>query len=226
MVISIKKTVFILISITLCFFIFYCKKTENPISQKSWTTEDKNLIINELNRTTNELMVEIEHLSEAQWNFRESPEKWSINEIVEHLEVQNELHFRQLTVVANIPAMPKFVPVVKDWDHYFSNYATDTLKRQAKWFLEPIGRFCSKAESVRAFKRVRHHLLEFVEKTDVDLRKHFSFSKNIQETPLNEIKPKEILDLHQLLLLGIAHTDRHLRQIRGIKKLPEYLNLE
>jgi hypothetical protein len=171
-------------------------------------------------------MNEIQDLSDIHWNFRESPERWSINEIVEHLEIQNELHFRQMIAVSNSPQMPQYITVVKDWDFHFTKYATDTLKRQAKWFLEPIGRFCSKEESVHAFNRTRAHLIEFVKNTKVDLRKHFSFSKKIDGKSLDEIKPKEIFDLHQLLLLGIAHTDRHLIQIKSIKENPNFKALK
>ncbi len=209
------------------FFInVHCENSTEATSEKLWTEEDRQWILDELNRTTNELMIKIEDLSDAQWNFRESPERWSINEIVEHLEIQNELHYRQIMVVSNSPQMLQYVSVTKDMDEIFSNYATDTLKRQAKPFLEPIGRFCSKAESIHAFNRARYLIVEFVKNTDVDLRKHFSFSNQIEGKSLDEIKPKEVFDLHQLLLLGIAHTDRHLRQIRAIKKHPNYIELQ
>lgn len=204
------------------FISLYCGNSNKITPEKLWSESDRKLIVDELNRTTNELMIEIENLSDAQWNFRESDERWTISEIVEHLELQNELHYRQIIVVANMPPMPKYLPATRGLDETFSNYATDTLKRQAKSFLEPIGRFCSKTESIYAFKRARNLLVEFVENTQVDLRKHFSFSKPIGNKNINQIKTGEVFDLHQLLLIGIAHTDRHLNQIRKLKKHPGY----
>lgn|GEM_PF-4143751 len=38
-----------------------------------------------LRRTRNDLTREVENLTNAQWYFRESPERWSITEVVEHL---------------------------------------------------------------------------------------------------------------------------------------------
>jgi len=90
--------------------------------------------------------------------------------------------------------------------------------------LEPIGRFCSKTESILAFTRTRKHLVEYVENTAIDLRKHFSFGSQAGSKSIDEIKPREVYDLHQLLLLGIAHTDRHLNQIRAIKKNPDFIH--
>ena len=58
----------------------------------------------------------------------------------------------------------------------------------------------------------------YVENNDVDLRKHFTFRKYIEGIPLDRIKPGEVRDLHQLLLTGIAHTKRHVLQIKRIKE--------
>jgi len=61
---------------------------------------DRNYIIAELNRTTSEVPEEVRSLTAEQWVYKQDNE-WSILEIIEHLEMQNQLHFRELSVLVN-----------------------------------------------------------------------------------------------------------------------------
>ena len=185
---------------------------------KWWSVADRQLIISELNRTTEALRNEIIGLSDAQWNFKESPDRWSVAEIVEHLEMQNQLHYREITIVSNNPQHLKFRTITEGKDQHFIDYATDTIKGTANWFLQPLGRFCSKTAGENAFFLARGKLTEWVDKTNIDLRKQFTFRIPVDGKEIAEIRIGQVRDLHQLLLTGIAHTDRHLRQVRNIKK--------
>ena len=196
-------------------------ETENDTA-RWWTETERQLILSELDRTTGELREEIEELSEDQWNFREEPDRWNIGEIVEHLEMQNQLHFREISVIANSPQHLEYRKIVEGGDGYFTKYATDTIKGQANWFLQPKGKFGSKAAAESAFYLARGKLRDYVESTQADLRKQFTFRSPMYEKDLSELTIRDVRDLHQLLLTGIAHTDRHLRQIRNIKKHESY----
>ncbi|MEO1257740.1 MAG: DinB family protein [Bacteroidota bacterium] len=191
-------------------------------TEKLWTEIDRQYILAELDRTTKELLKETQKLGFDQWTFREHRSRWNINEIVEHLILQNELHYREISAVSNGPALPKYLPITSGKDGYFKKYATDPTKGQAKWFLQPLGRFESKRESISAFQRACDGIRGFVETTDVDLRKKMTFRNKGGEKKLADIKIGDVRDLHQLLLTGVAHTDRHLMQIRNIKKHPAY----
>ena len=196
--------------------------TESTSPDKWWTQEDRQLVISELNRTTDELRKEIQNLTDIQWAFREDPTRWSIAEVVEHLEMQNQLHYREVSAVSKAPQYLKYRSVTAGKDSHFTNYSTDTTRSKAQWFLEPLGRFCSKENGEAAFYRARKELTLFVEKTEIDLRKQFTFRTPVEGKELSDIQIGQVRDLHQLLLTGIAHTDRHLRQIRKIKEHPEY----
>lgn len=202
------------------------EKTENNspviIPKKTWTESERRFLLAELDRTTAELKKETENLGDDQWLFQEDEFRWSIAFIVEHLTVQNELHYREITALARVPEMPQYMVAAKGRDSLFQSYATAEEKRQAKWFLQPIGRFPSQRYSIDAFLRARDGLRDYVEATDADLRRHFSFRKGAAEKPIEELEPGDVRDLHQFILLGIAHTDRHLRQIRQVKKHPNY----
>ncbi|MEP1095095.1 MAG: DinB family protein [Cyclobacteriaceae bacterium] len=183
-----------------------------------WTEQDRQLVLSELNRTTSELQGEIEELSLSQWYFREEANRWNIAEIVEHLEMQNQLHYREIAVIANSPRYLEYRAITEGKDGHFTKYATDSIKGQANWFLQPKGKFSSKEAAEAAFFTARGKLIEYVEKTEADLRKQFTFRTPMYEKEVSEVKIGEVRDLHQLLLTGIAHTDRHLTQIRNIKK--------
>lgn len=191
-------------------------------SERWWTEEERQLILSELDRTTDELRSEIEQLTEEQWNFRETPDRWNIGEIVEHLEMQNQLHYREISIVLNSPQHLEYRKITKGQDDYFIKYATDTIQGQANWFLRPKGKFASKQAAENAFYLAREELTKLVETTDVDLRMQFTFRAPAHKKSVDQFRIGEVRDLHQLLLTGISHTDRHLRQIRELKLHPAY----
>ena len=195
---------------------------KNNGSTQWWTDEDRTLIVSELNRTTEALNSEIEDLSIDQWHFKETPTRWSISEIVEHLEMQNQLHYREISVTSLAPQYLKFREITVGQDAHFTKYSTDTTKGKARWFLEPRGKYNSVKNGMEAFAKARSELTKFVEQTDIDLRKQFTFRIPVEGKDIQDIKIGQVRDLHQLLLTGIAHTDRHLTQIQNIKKHPEY----
>lgn len=198
------------------------KVDQENTSEKLWTEENRQFLIQELSRTRNELINEVKDLNDKQWNFKEEPGRWSISEIVEHLEVQDELYFREIFLTSKTPQSTKYIEIVKGNDEKFLAYAVDTTKGKAAWYLEPIGRFCSKELAEKSFLRTRNHLIKFVEETDLDLRKFFTFRKYIDDGGLSDVRLWDVRDLHQLLLTDIAHTDRHLNQLRKVKDHPNY----
>ena len=195
---------------------------QNNESGRWWTKDEQQLIISELNRTTNEIQREIESITGDQWNYHEDTTRWSIAEIVEHLEMQNQLHYREISVISNAPQNLQFRAITKGKDEYFSNYSTDTTLGKAKWYLEPQNRYFTKKDGEAAFYKVRGELTKLIKQTKIDFRKQFTFRVSVEGKEISELKIGQVRDLHQLLLTGIAHTDRHLKQIRKIKQHQGY----
>jgi hypothetical protein len=52
---------------------------------KLWTEVDRKYILDNLMRSRDVLITETQGLTEEQWRFKEAPDRWSINEIVEHI---------------------------------------------------------------------------------------------------------------------------------------------
>ena len=198
------------------------RSSEITETERWWTEEDRALILSELNRTTSALHLEIESLNLEQWDFKEDASRWSIGEIVEHLEMQNQLHFREISVTSKAEGQLQFRSITEGMDGHFTKYSTDTTRGKAKWFLEPKGKFCSKEECESAFYKARQELTRFVEETNIDLRKRITYRTSIAGKDIAELSISDLRDLHQLLLIGIAHTDRHLTQIRNIKQHKSY----
>ena len=224
----IMKRLFSLISIFVLFTTGCKYRGDNQISHqesgsvKLWNEENRKFLIKELSRTREELINEVQNLNEEEWTFREDPERWSIAEIVEHLEVQDELYFREIFLTTKTPQSDKYIEIVKGRDEEFLKYASDTTKAKAGWFLEPIGRYCTKEASINSFIRTRNNLIKFVEETDLDLRRFFTFRKYLDDGGLSDVRLWDVRDLHQLLLTTISHTDRHLNQLRRVKDHPDY----
>ncbi|MCE7996580.1 MAG: DinB family protein [Roseivirga sp.] len=198
-----------------------CKPNPDAANEAWWTESDRQRILSELDRTTQKLKKLTGELTESQWQFRESPDRWSIEEIVEHLEMQNQLHFREISVVAHAPQYIEYRGITEGQDEHFTSYATDATPGQSQWFLEPLGRFQG-SDALAAFSRARAGLRAFVENTDVDLRKQFTFRTPVAGKVLSEIRIGQVRDLHQLLLTGIAHTDRHLDQVSKVLEHPGF----
>jgi len=195
---------------------------EAIVEKRLWTEEEKKFILDGLERTRDELLSEINDLSEEQWRFVEDSGRWSISEIVEHLEVQEEMYYREIYVTSKAPQVSDFSETVRGNDEKIHAYANDPTAGDAGFMLTPIGRFGSKELAEKAFLRARNEMIKFVSETDLDLRRFFTFRKYPKDGLLSDPGLWDVRDLHQLLLTTIAHTDRHIGQLRRVKLHENY----
>jgi hypothetical protein len=77
-------------------------------------------------------------------------------------------------------------------------------------FLEPKGRYATKAEVIEAFQQGRAKIVGFVKSTQEDLRAH-----GLQS-------PAGYVDGYQFLLSAAAHGERHAAQISEVKASAGY----
>ena len=96
---------------------FFLQAQEMP----NWTESDRQYLLQNLIRSRDELQQEINGLSKKQWNFKESPDRWSINEVVEHIATY-ELVF-DYDIKNSLAGKPKpnFNPDVRRPKHCFTN---------------------------------------------------------------------------------------------------------
>jgi hypothetical protein len=189
-------------------------------SSPSWTEAERQLLADGLKRTKDLVVRLTDGLSDTAWNFRESPERWSIAQITEHLGLQEDMYFRELYLLSQVPAMPELKPRVAGKDQRIAGYATDPEPGVAAWFLQPMGRWISREMAVGQFVRSRAKLTEFILTTKEDLRVHFTFRDYVRSDGKESLWA--IRDLHQLVLTTIAHTERHVNQMKKVTEHPDY----
>ncbi|MDN5210624.1 DinB family protein [Fulvivirgaceae bacterium BMA12] len=185
------------------------KRTERQ-ALKSWTQKERVYLVDELRRIQTDLQVEVDQLSVEQWLFKPDTGAWSISEVVEHLEMHDVLFRREITVLTQFPEMTNLSHLATDTDEELMTYSQITSQNTAKslWYLEPRGRWSSREQAIDAFNQVRNEMIRFIEETDKDFRRYYSPSGKGNA---------DFRDLHQLMLISVAHADRHLTQIRNIK---------
>jgi hypothetical protein len=188
----------------------------SPSNTSQWAAEERSQLLKFLLDSRQLLLTELKDITYAQWTFKPAPDKWSIAEVVEHLGLQQDAYFRELSVVTQLPPMPQYRERVSGLDEKILQYTHQEKKDQASWLLEPLGRWGSQEKAIAQFVRSHGKTIEFIETTEADFRSHFTFRQYTEGSLWN------IRDLHQLMLTNVAHTQRHVNQIRNIKQHTSY----
>lgn len=176
------------------------------ISQK-----ERDFAVKHLEETKSKFIASIEGLSEAQWKFKPTPERWSVAEVAEHIALSEELILSMITdrVLKTPEARP---PEGAITDEGIIKALTDrTSKAQAPEVLKPSGRWTTQADLVKDFLARRAKTIAYVKETQDPLRSH--------STPHPVFKS---LDGYQWLLLLSAHSARHTAQIEEVKADPGF----
>ncbi len=164
-----------------------------------------------LTNSIEELQKETKNLSTKQWDFKANADRWSINQIVEHLAIWELLFIHEISVslrVGPIPNFPKQLP-----DSLFLNQDPESLKpKNALDYTKPFSYTIPSGENDGEYNlnwitNMREESIEFLKNDTRDLRAHYiNFGPNI----------------HQNFLMIFTHTFRHLKQIKRVKEHPDY----
>lgn len=173
---------------------------------------ERDIAMSELHATRKLLLDELNGLSEAQWNFKPAPEKWSIAEIAEHILASEQQIYQLVTekLLKEPLQQPKHTP--KDDAMLMEQLKDRSRKAQAPAELQPKGRFKTPEEFIAEFKKVRDQTIKFVETTQAPLRALYGPRYGSEEP----------LDAYQYLLVIAAHTQRHIEQIKEVKQDPNF----
>ena len=176
------------------------------------SAQDRTKVVQYLTATRDQVIAESAQLSEAQWNFKAAPDRWSVGEVVEHLALTEEfLRGLQQKTVSGPVATAEQRAATKGKDETILKAIPDrTQKAQAPEPLRPTMKLGSQADVVKAFRERRGKTLDYAGKTTDDLRAH------VAESPIGPV------DAYQWLLFIGAHTERHLAQIREVKATAQF----
>lgn len=176
---------------------------------KLWTETDRQYTLDNMKRTRDELVKETENLTLPQWAFRESADRWSIAEIVEHLAIWEAIWNREVGMGSRNKPTPELNATSKP-DTYYHEFIMEDAQHNASDITKPMG-FMEGKNNLTLFLRNHAVNLKFVETTKADLRAHFELA--------NTANPR---NMHQVLIFQWGHMDRHLRQIKKVKNHPNF----
>ena len=171
------------------------------------TAQEREKLLQYLTTTRDNVIAESAKLSDAQWNFKPAPDRWSVGEVVEHLALAETFIFDAQQKTAAGPAAPADkVAAAKGKDDTILKVIPDrTQKAQAPEPIQPAKRIGDRAAVVTAFRERRGKTIDYARQTKDDLR------ARVSDSPLGPV------DAYQWLLFIGAHTERHLAQLKEVK---------
>ena len=176
------------------------------------TQSDRDKAMSHFHATRKVFLDSVAGLSEAQWNFKPAPGRWSIAECAEHIAVSEDAIFEFVKQTLKAPAEPEKKAMVCGKDEMIVRAMPDrSVKAQAPEFLQPKRRWPDRQSLIAHFRESRDRNIAYLQTTDDDLRSHFL------EHPVFKT-----LDAYQMMLLISARRERHTLQLNEVKTDPNY----
>ncbi len=148
--------------------------------------------------------------TEAQWNYKPAPDRWSVGECAAHI-IAAEQYFRDnIAAALKSPALPAAQQSTAG-DAVITKMIRDRSTRfQAPTAIEPTGKVVPKAQAIKDFEATRAKSLDYVRTTQDPLREHGAGT------------PPQVTTAYQLVLMMSGHTERHTAQLLEVKASPGY----
>ena len=175
---------------------------------------ERQLLLEQLASSEARLLELVDGLTREQWNFQETPERWSIAENIEHLIVFESFIRGAIQRALETPAEMEKKTVVGAKESLVLGLAhSRSTKLKAREAALPMGTWPDSTELIAELRRTRAQTCVFVSKTDAELRDHF-----FPHIVFGD------LDCYQWLVALGQHGFRHALQIEEIKEHPGYPN--
>jgi DinB superfamily len=180
-------------------------------SAQELTQAEKERALAYLESTKEKVVASTRGLSEAQWNFKAGPDRWSVAQVMEHVAASEDF-IRDNLVKDKVMVSPAGEPgrdVKKIDDAVIANVPDRSHKAQAPEPLLPNNRFGSPEGSLKHFLESRAITEQYLKETP-GLRDH------VMDGPV----PK--MDGYEFILMIAAHSERHVKQIEEVKADPKF----
>src|SRR6266849_5781646 len=179
-------------------------------SAQEVTQAEKDKALQYLESTRKNVLEATKGLSEAQWNFKPAPDRWSVAQVMEHIAAAEDF-LRDVTreKLMTSPAGEPGRDVKKTDEAVLAMVPDRTHKAQAPEPLIPTNRFGSPEASIKHFVETRAATEDFL-KTTTGLRDH------VMDSPLGK------LDGYEFVLFIAGHSERHTKQINEVKADPNF----
>jgi hypothetical protein len=166
------------------------------------TDLERQRLLAHMEMTSSWLIDEISGLSAAQLAFRRAPEEWSIAQVIDHLLVVSPIYWSDLQAAVKAKSM---TGALRNSDADLLWYGIDRTYREKAIAAEvPKGQFKDLGSAIAEYRKHHDRLVQYIRTTDDDLRDRFV--------------SRQGSDAYQWALLISTHEQRHILQIREIKR--------
>ena len=175
----------------------------------SMSNEDREHLLVHFEMTTQMVAEQVRGLSPAQLEYKASPDRWSIREVVSHLAVAEPDYWRDIQkALKAAPDMKDKKSVATDVDILW--YGIDrVVHTKTGGGHEKVDTYKDMGEALVKFQALRATMIDYIKTTNDDMRAH-SFGN------------QQAIDCWQWMLEISTHAERHIQQIREIKNDPNF----
>ena len=169
------------------------------------TDAERAALVAHLERTAAKFEKSIEGMSEAQWNYKTAPERWSPAEVSEHIATAEGFIRGAIEPMMKTEPAPELLAQARK-DGIDQKVVDRSKKFQAPEPLKPTHKFKTPEEALAAFRAERAKTIEFV-KTGGDFRLHAHFERT-RSAARGEIVESFRNKLLELAMVVGVHDDR------------------
>lgn len=188
-----------------------------PLGAETLSQGERDRAMSHLHATRKLFVDATANLSEAQWNFKPGPDRWSVAECAEHLTESETFLRGMLTATLAKSPVDETKRAARQKDREAMDLKVPAMisdrsqKAQAPEPLRPTGKLGAQSQVIDAFRQRRDETITMAEQTKEDLRGRFI-----------ALGPGFELDLYQMLFMISAHTERHVKQMREVMADPNF----
>ena len=177
------------------------------------TAKERADLIQSLQDARKEFMESVSGLSDQQWRWKPTPERWSVGECAEHIVLSEEMLFSKAKEAMHNPPDPDWEKkTAAKTDILLSVMAQRKGKATAPEEIVPSGKM-ARADIMSHYAKQRAATIKFVETTDIALKEH------VAPHPFPIFNP---LNAYQWVLYIPLHNMRHDKQIAEVKATPGF----
>jgi hypothetical protein len=172
----------------------------------SMTAPEREHLVAHLEMTASWIQDETAHLSKVQLAYRAAEDKWSVIDVLEHLNLAEPIYWKQFQDAMKAEPVTKKPAVTDEMVLWYGIDRTEHQKTSPNKV--PHSSSTDIKARLEAFRKLHAEMLDYARKTDDDLRAHAIEAEGT--------------DMYQWLLMISTHAQRHILQIREIKASPNF----
>lgn len=182
------------------------------INDNSVSKSERKYAIGLMKDTYKEALKASKGLTEAQLNFKASPEKWSVKECMFHIAGAEKLIWSAFEGAMKAPANPEKRSEIKVTDEQLVKMVESrAVKVQAPEPIQPKNTgYKTLDDALADFKTNRMNHIKYMKTSTEDMRNH------VMQMPFGWV------DCYQLYIFIAAHSSRHTIQLNEVKADPAF----